>query len=330
MRAASYPVPKDEEQRLRDLRRHGVLDTNHDENFERIVSLTAEVFDAPITMISLVDQQRQWFLASNGLNVTETPREVAFCAYTINQDKSLIVPDAKIDYRFRQNPLVTGSPYIRFYAGTPLKSTRGHNLGTLCIVDNKERELNEKEVRILELLAQLVIRELELRRKALICPLTEVFNRESFLQLAKIETQEAKDKGKGLSLLLFDIDNFGQINNRWGHEAGNRVLKEICSAVKSLLEESDLFGRVGDNEFAVLMLDREMESCLELSERIRVVLEEQKGVFDHSDYQPLMSGGLTNMSTTDNSFFEILKRSQDALDLAKGNGRNQVVRMLSQ
>ena len=134
-----YPVPHDELQRLRDLERQGVLDHPGDEHFDRLVGLTATVLEAPIALISLVDRDRQWFLAHHGLDARQTPRSMAFCAHAIAGDETLVVADASEDQRFNTNPLVTGEPRIRFYAGAPLQSRDGHNLGTLCVIDRQPR-----------------------------------------------------------------------------------------------------------------------------------------------------------------------------------------------
>ena len=126
-----YPIPADEPQRQRDLERLGVLNHPGDEHFERLVRLASTVLETPIALISLVDGDRQWFLAHHGIDSTETPRKMAFCAHAIAGDQTLVVPDAHHDPRFCTNPLVIDDPKVRFYAGTPLQSRDGHNLGTL-------------------------------------------------------------------------------------------------------------------------------------------------------------------------------------------------------
>jgi hypothetical protein len=129
-----------EEQRLRELERYGVIGSASDEHFDRIVSLAASILHTPMAAISLVEADRQWFLAHQGLQVSETPREMAFCAHAIAGDGVLVVPDASTDERFRTNPLVVSEPHIRFYAGAPLQTPAGHNLGTLCLLDHQPRQ----------------------------------------------------------------------------------------------------------------------------------------------------------------------------------------------
>ena len=169
---SSFPIPADEEDRLRDLERFGVLGGSSDVHLERLVELARLIFAVPMAAISLVTADRQWFLAEKGLHITETPRGVAFCAHAIMGDQVMVAPNALEDERFRNNPLVTSQPQIRFYAGAPLRSSHGYNLGTLCVIDCRPMEPTAAQIRQLELLSQLVMRELELRRERFLCPIT--------------------------------------------------------------------------------------------------------------------------------------------------------------
>jgi len=323
-----YPIPADEEQRLRDLQRHGLLDTAADPHVQRIVDLTGSVLAMPIALVSLVDRQRQWFLAARGLAARETPREMAFCAHTIGGDGVLMVPDALEDERFSGNPLVQGEPRIRFYAGAPLRSSSGHNLGTLCVIDQRPRRLSGEQLGLLQRLADRVMRELELRRRSSLCPVTGLHTRSSFFELGEQEWQEARRRGQPLALLTFDIDDFRQINNRWGHEAGDQVLLDVCDLIRQRARPQDLVGRIGDEEFAVLMPECSPEEALAFAEGLRAAVAAMPGVFSHSDYQPQISGGLTSLSVDDRSFADLFYRADQALYLAKGNGRNQIARQV--
>lgn len=153
-------LPDNEPQRLAALRALLILDTPPDQRFDRIVSFAAAEFDVPIALLSLVDKDRQWFKARVGLDVCETSRELAFCAYALHASTPLAVPDASLDARFADNPLVTGAPGIRFYAGAPLCLDNGLILGTLCIIDTAPRELDAMDLRILEALRDLILEEI--------------------------------------------------------------------------------------------------------------------------------------------------------------------------
>jgi len=159
------PKPANEEARLSILRKLSILDTGNDEVFDAITRSVKRFINVPIVLVSLIDENRQWFKSCIGLPISETSRDVAFCAYAIlsGTPELLIIPDAKSDERFANNPLVTGDPFIRFYAGAPLISSDGFALGTLCVIDRTPRLLNEEETLFLKDVAVVVVRAMELR-----------------------------------------------------------------------------------------------------------------------------------------------------------------------
>ncbi|MFG0382870.1 ATP-binding protein [Pseudomonas sp. zbq_18] len=157
------PTPSNESSRLAALLRFELLDTPAEAMFDNITALAAQICGTPIALISLVDAERQWFKSRQGLDARETPRELAFCAHAINGESLFEVENAQLDPRFRDNPLVTGAPDIRFYAGMPLADGEGHNLGTLCVIDRQPRQLNAQQKAALGLLAQQTIHLFELR-----------------------------------------------------------------------------------------------------------------------------------------------------------------------
>ncbi len=152
-----------EQQRLEALARYHVLDTPPEEDFDQVTALAADICRTPIALISLLDGNRQWFKSKVGLAVDETPRGYAFCAHAIGQHEPFVVDDATRDARFRDNPLVTGAPGIRFYAGVPLWVDSGHCLGTLCVIDTVPRELTPEQVKKLTILARHVAYKFDFR-----------------------------------------------------------------------------------------------------------------------------------------------------------------------
>lgn len=157
------PLPPDEAERLQELHGLALLDTPPEERFDRITRIASEALDVPVAVVSLIDAERQWFKSRVGLDVSETPRETAFCAHAILENKLLIVPDTLLDERFAESPLVSGEPHIRFYAGCPLRSPGNFLVGTLCLIDTKPRELNAQQADLLTHLAQLVEREVAIQ-----------------------------------------------------------------------------------------------------------------------------------------------------------------------
>ncbi len=158
------PSPMLESARVAALDRYAILDTEPEQAFDDLVALAANVCKAPIAMLSLVDDHRQWFKSKVGVEIRETPREASFCAHAIQQRDLFIVTDALNDTRFRENPLVVNDPHIRFYAGAPLINEDGFALGTLCVVDRQPRELDDSQKEALKSLSRLALGQMELRQ----------------------------------------------------------------------------------------------------------------------------------------------------------------------
>ncbi|WP_415842065.1 GAF domain-containing protein [Paracidovorax anthurii] len=150
------PLHDNVAERLRALRDLMLLDTSPEERFDRVVRFAAEQLDAPMALVSLVDEQRQWFKSRIGIALEETARDISFCAHAILQPEVFIVEDARLDHRFAGNPMVTGEAHIRFYAGAPLQAPGGERIGTLCVLDTEPRALNGTEIAVLHALQQLI------------------------------------------------------------------------------------------------------------------------------------------------------------------------------
>lgn len=157
-------IPANEAERLSALYEYQILDSGFERKFNDLVLLAAQFCEVPIALISLIDEKRQWFKAAHGLAASETPREQAFCAHAILQDDLFVVADSKNDERFSDNPLVTGNPHIRFYAGAVLKTPNGHNIGTICAIDSLPREITAKQRAALQTISRQVIELFELRK----------------------------------------------------------------------------------------------------------------------------------------------------------------------
>src|SRR5262245_57367454 len=219
------PIPADEASRLAALHALGILYTPAEERFDRITRLACRSLETPIALVSLVDSAFQWLKSAQGMEVTETPRTVAFCAHAILQESSLVVPDTHLDPRFADNPLVTDEPYIRFYAGHPIRAADGSRLGTLCVLDRERRDLRHADLQTLRDLAAWTESELKvtalseaqqeliaerdaLRRRAMLDSLTRLWNYEAIMEVLERELERARRAGLPMSILLADADHF--------------------------------------------------------------------------------------------------------------------------
>ena len=159
------PILPEKDERLNALKSYDILDSLPEADYDDITRLASEICQTPISLISLIDDTRQWFKSNHGLDVRETPREYAFCSHTIaNPFEILVVPDSREDQRFAGNPLVTGDPHVIFYAGVPLVDTNGFALGSLCVIDHSAKQLNPLQLSALKILARQIVNLLELRK----------------------------------------------------------------------------------------------------------------------------------------------------------------------
>ncbi len=259
LQARPAPLPPDEDARLALLHSYCVLDTAPEPVFDELTALATGFFDAPIVLISLVDAHRQFFKSVVGLSITETSRNGSFCAYALLSDEPLIVPDAHEDQRFRGNPLVTGEPFIRFYAGAPLVAERGLKLGTFCVIDRKPRsDFGASHYKDLQRFAALASK---LIQRKMVDPLTGIHNRTSLLQHLQWRIDQQSSSLNNYALLFLDLDSFKRINNSLGHLKGNALLIEVARRLEQTVRGApgSLVARLGGDEFAVLAGDLESE-----------------------------------------------------------------------
>ncbi|MHB2028977.1 MAG: sensor domain-containing diguanylate cyclase [Acidimicrobiales bacterium] len=247
------PKPPNEEERLAELESLHILDSEAEERFDHVTRLAQRLFGVPFAAITFIDRDRQWFKSSQGLETSETPREDAFCAYTILDDDILYVADATKDERFSSNPYVVGDPAIRFYAGYPITSPNGANLGALCVMDSRVREITEFDRDSLRDLAEIVEKEISALQLATVDNLTGLSNRRGFELLATKSLNMARRYATPATLLYFDIDNLKIANDQFGHAAGDELLREFARLLEEIFRESDIVARLGGDEFAVLL-----------------------------------------------------------------------------
>jgi diguanylate cyclase (GGDEF)-like protein len=267
-------LPVNEAARIDALHSLRILDTPREERFDRLTRLARRLFDVPMAVVSLVDVHRQWFKSCVGLgDATETSRDISFCAHAILSEDLTVVPDARLDARFATNPQVTGEPFIRFYAGCPIKSESGFTLGTLCLVDTVPRSFDVDEQSLLKDLAAMVEQELAAVKLATIDDLTGVSNRRGFEALARHALANARRIGHAACVLNFDLNHFKQINDRFGHSEGDQALTDFAGLLMANLRESDVIGRLGGDEFAVFLTNTSLDDSVVVLQHLQQAVQ---------------------------------------------------------
>lgn len=227
--------PSSEDLRLDALQAYSILDTLSDSDYNNLTAIASEICNTPISLISLIDDRRQWFKSHHGLDISETPKEYSFCAHAIQQPAQLfVVPDARKDKRFLENPLVTGDPFIVFYAGVPLVTEEGMPLGTLCVIDKKPRRLTESQKQALEALSHQVMKLLELRKSKYELRKANERLEEKNQMLKSFAEVAAVDIKSPLRNIANSYDTFRKKYSSQLDEAGMQLLSSIKNSAARL------------------------------------------------------------------------------------------------
>ena len=352
------PLPKNEQERLTALRSLNILDTPSEAAYDDLTRLAAFVCDAPMASISLVDEDRQWFKSRVGLDALETPRSVSFCAHAINQTDLFVVQDATKDQRFQGNPLVVEDPGIRFYAGMPITSPDGLNVGTLCVLDRRPRELSEEKKVALRVLARQVashfqirqqiealresqakrqkveqklresqakLKEANARLQELVTTdaLTGVKNRRAFDEQLQHAWKVSGRTQNPVSLLMIDVDHFKKINDTYGHEAGDAVLKQVARTLQYATRSTDLTARYGGEEFAILLPATPDDAALLFAEHLRLTVADLR--WEGRALTISIGVATDTAASSGRGICRLVQNADAALYDAKRGGRNRVV-----
>ncbi|WP_111641856.1 sensor domain-containing phosphodiesterase [Marinimicrobium alkaliphilum] len=295
-------IPEGEEERLAELYGLELLDTASDLRFDRYTSLVAELFDFPIVLITLVDRDRQWFKSKLGWNKSECPRDISFCGHAINQDSLLVVPNALEDPRFAGNPLVTGDPHIRFYAGAVVRGPTGHALGTLCVLDHKPRHFDEVQCTRLRHFADLVENEIahcadllalkgSIELSAYYDPLTHLPNREllmnrldQLLELANVESLQ-------VVVLLFNVTGLRLINQSLGTHAGDELLRQLADRLQDTCPAGGSVARLQADELVLIFPVKADSQREAFTHKIHAALERPYRCEGQEHYLSVKIGG---------------------------------------
>ena len=247
------PIPVNEASRILALHALKILDSQPEERFDRLTRMARRMFGVPIAVVSLVDTDRQWFKSRQGIDICETSRDISFCSHALLDDGILEIQDASKDDRFFDNPMVTGDPHVRFYAGCPIRIDNHHAVGTLCLIDSKPRTLSQEDRGLLKDLATLAEEEIAGIQVATLDHLTQLSNRRGFEALGNHVLATCRRLSVPATLLFFDLDGFKQINDRHGHAEGDRALQRFARILGTTFRHSDVYARLGGDEFVVLL-----------------------------------------------------------------------------
>jgi diguanylate cyclase (GGDEF)-like protein len=311
-----------EDARLSALAKYDILDTPPEEAFDRITRLTTRIFNVPMSTVTFLDGHRQWFKAREGMEACETEKAPAFCNLVVQRDDPLVVNDTLTDDRFRDNPFVVGPPHLRFYAGMQLRTADGTAVGTLCAMDTQPRQFSDEDVRTLSDLAAIVMSELELRTLVLRDGATGALARQAFRQEAERAFSLARRHAHPLSCIVFDLDHFKAINDEHGHAIGDLVLKACVEVCHQQLRTSDLVGRIGGEEFAIVLPHIAGDAAMNVAQKIRAAIGQ---IFVPGKLSPVRftaSFGVATLEGTARDFADLLEHADQALYASKAAGRN--------
>ncbi|WP_339691622.1 diguanylate cyclase [uncultured Parasphingorhabdus sp.] len=296
------------------LERYDILDTAEEYRFDHITTVAKLALDVPMVAISLLDGNRQWFKSKIGFEALEVPRDSTFCNHAIDQNCSLIIEDATLDPQFKDNPSVTGIPFLRSYIGVPLTTPDGHNIGTLSALDIVPRQFGHSKVELMEQLAELVMHELELRQQTAKDRLTGTFTRSGFsVAVQKVISLYGRQKVKS-TLVLFDVNLYKMVAHHSGRLSGNALLQRIAQYLTARLPPPNCVGRMGGTQFAVLLTATTQAEA-------KVVAEDLMKRMEFKNAELFLDVGFSEISPEIGICDDWLKQANADLNIAKESDR---------
>lgn len=312
-------LPDNEARRLTSLRELNILDSRPEERFDRLTRLATKMFDVPVALVSLIDEDRQWFKSSIGIETKEMSRNISFCGHTILENEILLVPDALLDERFSDNPMVTGDPFIRFYAGCPIRHINGSVLGTLCLIDVKPKTMGSDDLEALKDLAELTEYEVGAARLATSDDLTELSNRRGFLSLAEKSLNICARNKSMASLIFLDLNKFKLINDQFGHAEGDVALKAFAENMKEAFRESDVIARLSGDEFVALLTNTSNDEACNIIERFQGLIDNYNEKAQRGYELQFSSGIVTEEITSEVNLESLLDQADKIMYTNKAN-----------
>ena len=313
-----------------------------EERFERLTRLARRALDVPVAAVTFINSERQWFKSVTGWAISELPNAKSLCMTTVASGGLTVIEDTLSDPRTQAHPLVTGGPRFRFYAGHPLFDVRGEAIGTFCVFDQKPRRLRAADRQALKDLADITLRELAsetlrsvhsemtsklsvARREAIMDPLTHLWNRRGASVMIKSSCEMADARGSRLAVALIDLDNFKRINDNYGHQVGDEVLRKVAGRLVGCVRGHDIVCRLGGDEFLLLLADVDEALAASIAERVRRGVTETSIPTRQGAIPVSVSVGLTLRDAGETSDADaLIERADQGLMQSKSLGRNRV------
>lgn len=313
-----------------------------EERFERITRLARRALQVPVAAITLLNEEKQWFKSVAGWGVSELPREHTLCRLAADENRLILIPDTTTDSRTADCPIVTSAPRFRAYAGHPIVDEHGAIAGTFAVFDVRPRQFAPADRQSILDLAAMAQREVLsdqvtdahtaliaklsiARREAMMDPLTRLWNRRGASVLLKAAFDAADQRRTPVTLALLDLDNFKRINDNYGHQIGDEVLRKVSARLVSAVRGDDAVCRIGGDEFLVLMREADAKPAARIAERIRRVITDAPIPTRDGAVPMSVSVGFTVRSPDEQlSVDELLGRADQALLESKAAGRNRV------
>lgn len=313
-----------------------------EERFERITRLARRALAVPVAAITIVKDDRQWFKSVTGWQVTELPMSKSLCSEVIEKGEQIVVDDTLNDLYLMSNPLVCNGPKFRFYAGYAIKDATGDTIGSFCVMDVKPRETDSQFQTALADLGYMAQRELfaselnnaqsaliaklgESRRQAMFDSLTRLWNRRGGMDLLNAAMHEAAKFDHNLGLCLADIDHFKSVNDRFGHQVGDQVLRKVASAIVATVRPQDVVCRYGGEEFMIIVRDVDARACFAIANRICANIRELPIRTREAAVPTAISVGIAMREKGDDvSVEQLIAKADKALYVSKDKGRDRV------
>ncbi|MEM7330011.1 MAG: sensor domain-containing diguanylate cyclase [Pseudomonadota bacterium] len=341
----SYPPPQFEEQKSEILQRYQILSEDQSNGPLCVADSIALALRTPFVIAALNRRYRQWYMCEHGLDgYVAADLQTYFARMHLAQTRFAVSDISEEEY-FSNNTQGLRIPNFKFIAGVPLMDPNGKRFGTLCVADEAARELSDAELNLLTSFGRLVsndicvrsaaryaVRDLielehekcDLFELATIDPLTKALNRRAFMRFSERELARFKRDSGQLATLMLDIDHFKQVNDVHGHATGDKVLSKMVSVAASVLRQEDLIGRLGGEEFAIVLVDSDVHSATKVADRIRQAIKQVKFPSETGPFNVSVSIGVSEPFYNEASINDALERSDAALYRAKRNGRDRV------